>query len=444
MPVFVVGEKTLDSRQLRDLQVNTGYELEALYSNDLFKACLHAAGATVLEQGIATSTVSGSSTGGIMNGRRRTIARSSLFTQDPFVRLPDLNVVLTTPRMHSDAMQILTAVEDVMSKEEVINVEGAYLEGGNVIYLQEKRVLLHGLNPYGFYRQGWKPSPEESNPLIEEAVADLRVVGLLTHLDCAYLHSEILYHLDCYMQALPDGRLVVLNKAILSETSWAELEEILGDKLIDLGDPDYKRFKQLNFVSFMNAGKLVIVSSPVSDYLRSKLEDIGATLVTPENVDARSPYFNPRLAEHAAEWLRSKGYASALDQSLCTHLPKKTTGYETTDEENVPCDIYDSALGEYCVPLDTYLSESSITFDCGRGGPHCLVNEIADGLPGAVDVSSRELSEVKLAIPGTLFFRDAQSEISTRLAREFLIENRHAAPELQEAYDQQFGLVIRK
>lgn len=116
-------------------------------------------------------------------------------------------------------------------------IENTYFEGGNVIYASQKKLLFHGIDPDGHYGHGkngplfyatpreeyYKIDPKKTNQLLQNELAQhqIMVKGLgLNPEVLSYNSGRVLknyyFHLDCFMHLLPDGRLIILNKKILS------------------------------------------------------------------------------------------------------------------------------------------------------------------------------------------------------------------------------------
>jgi hypothetical protein len=151
--------------------------------------------------------------------------------------LDDIKLILV-PKGYIEERELAEIMQFILKNSDykLVEVEGSFFEGGNIHYLPEEKVLLHGLDPVGGYldeNREFRVDPKKTNEQLAKVLKpyNIKVVGV--EID-KYTHGQDYYHLDCYTQPLVDGRFAVLNMKMLTDTSRKELETILKDKLLDL------------------------------------------------------------------------------------------------------------------------------------------------------------------------------------------------------------------
>jgi hypothetical protein len=188
------------------------------------------------------------------------------------------------------------------------------------------------------------------------------------------------YHLDCFMQLLPDGRVIILNSNILSEASQEKMYEIFGDDFIDL---DYSGYDPVlfNFISIQKNNQTYVLASNLPADIVKSLQDLGLIVITSCMLDPTSPTYHKELAEQVALRLQKDGFETATAENLTTGVLKNRNGYPVDDGTALPPDERDkayfvSSTGESS-SLDECFSEDyrQNGFDYGVGGPHCLTTD---------------------------------------------------------------------
>jgi hypothetical protein len=332
-----------------------------------------------------------------------------------------------------------------------VAIENSYFEGGNLIYLPEHKILLHGDTPDGYYFSPDKLSAEEvcyCSPIEPKETTrqlskqllpfNIRTYGLETNpiftvrnattktLAAYYLRY---YHLDCFMHLLPDGRLLILNKKILSDASSNMLKAILGDKLIDLAYEEYlEKPVILNLVAVtrQDSPKITLISNRLPEEIIYKLEQLNLTVITPDTLQSSSARYNQEFSYRVKKALEAAGYMLDDKHDLLSSLPIKQAGYdfeitnitellqnlgntwlqsfklgsptfaqmlmefnllqkeEQQDGKKVyksyhlPPSISQDIKKCFCVSLSFILGTFHLDFVVGCGGVHCLSIEIHD------------------------------------------------------------------
>lgn len=162
------------------------------------------------------------------------------------------------------------------------------------------------------------------------------------------------YHLDCIMQYLPNGKVVVLNMEILDAGSQALLIELMGaDNVIDLAYEDYiNKPVKLNFVcAYSNQEKDHVVFSPQLPLaVRTRLSKLGLKLITPASFlpsANKSDDFdadlskelldsNPGIGDIDFSWVIGEGSLHCLTQEIesdndysITHIALSQVRYQS-------------------------------------------------------------------------------------------------------------------
>jgi len=276
-------------------------------------------------------------------------------------------------------------------------MDRSYFEGGNVFI--DGGTLFHmSSTPGGFYSK---------NRLLEGGLSDqvkplgLKVVDLnlsffgyeLSDLEKKRLKTEVLYHLDCFMSVLPDGRCVISNLQLLDSRSQEELRIHFGSRLIDLGLEDKEDYV-LNIQSIVNpeTGEICLVTDQVSDKVILKLnKQTGCRVITPKTLDPDSPFYNKSFSQAVYKKLVVSGFdyehASAIhtgdrppENDLLHHFPmhQGVLSSLTTDTAGY------RSLARYCDRIKEsialkvekeYPLREPIQFISGHAGVHCLVQE---------------------------------------------------------------------
>lgn len=363
--------RSLKWRSKMDL-VSVGYELVKAYKIALLKATLIAAGGEVIT---------------IVDSKKERKLTIYPFVRDPVLTLPDQDLMLYTyGNLQYGAKDILQQGEEKMGYQ-ALEVEGSYFEGGNIFYSQKRKLLLHGLNPEGRYHESFKPEPSQTNQHLSEKLspAGISVHGLeLNPLLMEYKNRRVqaynYYHLDCFMQLLPDGRMIILNKEILSPSSQEKMKELFGDDFIDLAYPDYLSKPVLfNFIALQKNNQTQVISPVLPEYVKNALQQLQINVITPDSLNSRmSNTFDITFSEQVASVLQKEGYETANAQNLTTHVPKNVNGYGLDNGDRLSSNIRDTALGASGKPLDEYYATGTPTlFTKASGGPHCLITDIA-------------------------------------------------------------------
>lgn len=409
-PVFLIPEKKLSASIKSELKggfrfnpsarLEDKMELCEQYQLDRLRAMLKVLGATVIRvQPQLTPIVTSKSTGqkffihnkallsAPMNNPSYQVSQEYRggypFPRDQFICLFDKKVILYSNPTIFDSSDMRACIEK-NSDYSFIEVNNAYFEGGNVIYCPNAHVLLHGINPVGYYKKHLDVAPAKTNKTLQEVLdKDITVIPIALNLN--YLNSKEdsrnYYHLDCFMQLLPDGRLILLNKQFLANESYNRLLEKFDSKLIDLNaeksaGPD----GMMNFVAIGTGKNTVVISSYLNDSIFKALQQNGLTVITPDSLNPSSTKYDIEFAAQVAEKLRDEGYTSAQFNNLLTHLALNDNGYEFSDATH--CDKVGllQCLKTTQSELNQVYLETSQGLIIRKGGPHCLTLEIDRGI----------------------------------------------------------------
>lgn len=374
VPVFgmkklYLVERIMNPESLDQLEGN----LCMLYLTALMKAIVEAIGGKVLP-------ILESESKGAFEGNHP-------FVRDPVVILQEHNLMLHTPGNYSTgAMDIVMLGKKFGYTAE--KIMDAYFEGGNIFYYAPKKIFLHGIDPppesrYSVCYIGSRTTtPQKTNEVLSKILADrgISVVGLeINPIIKAQkdVHDKY-YHLDCFMQLLPDGRLVIVNKEILSKASQEKLLEIFGSNFIDLAYSGYLSPILFNFLSIPINDQIHLLSSFLPEEVIQALKNLQLKVITPGSVDATNPAYNRELAEKVAFKLQEEGF-DATEGNLTTSVPKKRNGYFAEDGTLIPFDEIDRLYGSNFLSLNEFFREVYLVngFNYGGGGPHCLIADIA-------------------------------------------------------------------
>lgn len=303
--------------------------------------------------------------------------------RDMVTLLPDRKQVLLSSKGCSTraAMQrsLMAHLQTIDPTYRMLEVD-VYFEGGHLFYLPGQNILLHGNNLGGHYYQSTGhyleyPPIEQTQKLAERlAVEDIRVIGIeLSDIVKTQLHDnttlgDFVYHLDCFMQLMPNGRMLILNSAILSAESLAQLHEILGDRLIDLGYEDYLTTPTLlNFITVPYQNEVRIISHSLPQAVCDRLASLGYTqLITNQTLLPSSNGYHAEFAQATCRAMKGMGYTKKLDNHSLLCNPQ---------QENSGASVLSTLLGE-----DAFESLNPGY----SGGIHCLTLEVPDGAPTAI------------------------------------------------------------
>ena len=141
----------------------------------------------------------------------------------------------------------------------------------------------------GFSERQLQVKQETAKALgLQYIVLRLNSKHLMTHVQLAY------YHLDMFVTYLPDERLLITNKYILSKELFKCLQEVFGEKIIDLSLPDYMP-TNINILPVkISATESVLIMDSQLDYIESMIETETGCRVVSKNC------FNPGHHRYAA------------------------------------------------------------------------------------------------------------------------------------------------
>jgi N-dimethylarginine dimethylaminohydrolase len=379
-PVFGMRAKKLNKQSLgnpeeKEYSSRLASQLIVYYQHALLKATLEAVGGKVIF---------------IPDLAGQTNTPQFSFVRDPVVILTDENLMLCTKdNFDYGAMDILVQGRKMGFTAEKIN--HAYIEGGNVFYSSKRKVLLHGMHPTGHYLSDYsdydyKIEPIQTNEALSRKLSSrgIEVVGLALNpfiRSNPRLHNAY-YHLDCFMQLLPDGRAVILNSNILSEASQDKMYEIFDEDFIDLAYSGYDPVL-FNFISIQINNQTSVLASNLPACIVESLQDLGLIVITSCMLDPTSLTYHKELAEQVAFILQKDGFEKVTADNLITRIPQNINGYPIDDGTVLPPDERDkayvvSSTGEIS-SLDMSFSDDfqENGFNYGVGGPHCLTTDLA-------------------------------------------------------------------
>lgn len=374
------GMKTLSEGDCLDSSVNDYYSsyirhhhdfvmgcIEDDYHLALIRACLKVLGAPVIDLETVGDKVSS-------------------FTRDYAVVLENKNIILL-PADLEEREQCMHVMESIAknSNYKLMEIKGAHFGGGNCIYLPHLNLLLNGVGLSGGDSENYKgPDGDKKISLTktyERLQSELKslgieVMGIKFNPEIVGGNfKEFYYHLDCFMQFLSNGKLIILNKKMLSEDCRKFLEDKLQDKFIDL---EYEGYLEkpilLNWVE-IRAGEANYCLVPnLPDEIIKKLNLLGLTVITPSALDPESPRYDRKFCEKVVEELNKIGFKYANLRSLLSpSFFKEIFSYRTLSmDENIV-----SPWEELNVKEDNKIPASikkifNFNFVFREGGPGCL------------------------------------------------------------------------
>lgn len=382
-PTFFFREKVLTKENIQIDNIELGFALIESYNFNLLIATIKALGCSAVEINV---------------DRLSSIEGRFSFIRDPVVVLHDKKLILSTEMSEVyGSSAIITKMRELTDFKSLL-IQNAYFEGGNIFYLPDKKTLIHGLEPggrYGVIRPSFYNEknrlrystfdPADTNIKLssELKLYDINVIGLrmnpaVIRAAMGKIHGDYYFHLDCFMQLLPDGRMIILNKEMLSKDSQVILTQLLGKNLIDLGYEFYIDFPvSLNFISIPMGHKTHIITARIPDSIINSLAKLNLEVITPQSLDSKSHHYNAKLAANVLIHLQIQGYEIDDPAKIRAIVPKNRRGYKIDDGEILGSSLRDKALGRDEIALDVfYDSQNKISFEEGYGGPHCLTNEV--------------------------------------------------------------------
>lgn len=383
MPMIGVRQNLLTNYRLSSY--NMCRELRRDYHLALFRASIKALNCDVVEIGSIAPYSKYAFTPHV----------SYLYVRDPVLMLHDKHLVISTYGNESyRSRDIIKKVREITGYQHW-SINNTYFEGGNMFYIPSLQTVLHGLAPGGHYGKRdckkkflqsrredyYKVDPAETNRRLNKIFnrMGIDIMGLDLHPDVlTYNKSKVrehfYYHLDCFMQVLPDGRLIILNKKILSEYDQMRLQRLFGDKFIDLAYSDYLTKPVIfNFIAIPNEDNFTLISPTLPDSVLENLSKLGLSLITPESLDAEHERYNKEHAERVADILKSEGYVEADATNLATHLSRNIYGYRLENGKSLSLEKLEKKM---FYQLDDCYRNQPISFVYGAGGPHCFTTEI--------------------------------------------------------------------
>jgi len=390
LPVFGIRQRMLEYHNLSASKICA--ELTKDYHLAIFSATIKALGCDVIE--IAPDA--------------RPIRRSGAppisppqigyaYVRDPVVVIEDLDLIISTKKNeHYSSKSIINKLKEIKKYKHQL-IEHAYFEGGNVICVPFLKTILHGLHPESHYvkedastyltssrEDYYEIDPILTNQRLKEALSQygIDVLGLelcdevIAH-NNGCTREDYYYHLDCFMQLLPDGHLLILNKKILSDDAQRRLEKLFGDKIIDLAYSGYLTEPTiLNFVTIPKDNNFIFVSSFLPESVIENISKLGYSLITPHSLDVRHNKYNKELSKRVSEVLRAEGYTEAKDNNLATYFPINDHGYLLDDGRKIDFEALNTRIPNMQQFINEYYCEHPVSFVYGGGGPHCLTTEI--------------------------------------------------------------------
>lgn len=404
-PFFVMRRRAMDEIY-RDRD-NKSKQLIRDYHLALFKASIKALNSDVIEVFSESQN-------------RYTLNKPEYrYVRDPVVVLHDIGLILSTEgnkKYLSD--EIIKKIQEQTGYHS-IQVKNSYFEGGNVFYVPQKKCFLHGFDPDGHYsktKTSYYTTPRKDYYKIDPAITNKNIDNLLKKygikVKALALNPKLIaedqddvimhyyFHLDCFMQLIPDGRLMILNKNILSKRSQKKLTSIFGDNFIDLAYPDYQTNPMMfNFIAIPKDDSFAIISPTLPDSVIESLEKQGLQVITPETLTAGSARYNSEFAAKIVKELEKEGFIGMTPMNLATHLATNQKGYYLCNG------ITASALLKTTFrSADDEYKKTPIKFVYGGGGPHCLTNEVN---PSSIVGYTYTLKNVGFFKPLPIFQRDA-------------------------------------
>ncbi len=375
MDTFIDALGKHPADQLRITQLGA---LTNAYRDDLFKGVLFSLLPEVRVVPPVMSTVKALGHAGMDK-------RNEVFIRDPLLFFNDQTkiVAVYSKIYESDIKTIVDTVKDTPGCPAIdfIRLESS-MDGGNVIYSAERKLLLHGDNAVENYKEDDPRCTEVSRELKDKLFKygiDVLGIRLNRKLYPVTIKNKF-FHLDLVMHALPNGTFLVLNKKLLAPGSFELLEKTLGESLVDLQCPltDIKNLPPMNLVSFVDKDGVVIISNNMRDELLEKLSAFGRVIMI-NTLDSRTSRYDESLSQKVAMYLSSIGYkdinASTLLQALpCqpSYLVRVDGEYQRIDYEKYYCEV----MSRISSPPDQVLIDSKLDF-FANGGPHCLTQNVS-------------------------------------------------------------------
>jgi N-dimethylarginine dimethylaminohydrolase len=346
-----------------------------LYRMHLRTALLKALGANTVAVGLPKKKLLTSS----FTGHVRDIT----FAQDSLLILPDKKLCLT-PQLLADEGGALFKKIPSDYHYHLRKVDGCHFEGGNLIYAPERLAVLQGWYPAGYHKTAYQAlhlTHMESYTVLRKVLLH-EGVELVPVLLKNSVDTGRYYHLDTYMQRLPDGRLLLLSKNMLKPESYKALKDYWGEDLIDLNYEAYNITPcMLNFTCVPNkeAGSYYLVSHELPQVLYDQIRIINKkstkriklTWVTPQSITHDSGKYCSDLAGQVAEYMQRYGYLSATAKSLGSRLPKNC--YYKQEYQCIKKKVNTRVSNAF----DDLLVEHGMAFHHGDAGIHCLYLQFA-------------------------------------------------------------------
>lgn len=254
---------------------------------------------------------------------------SAVFVQDPFKILHGTGVAIHCGTWHRRSFSDHTLRLHKIGYQ-VVNVKGAYFEGGNLVYVPSKKLLIHGANPVGQYetermerdnfgrsypQRCWKVAPDVTCAQLAKTLSPYGITVIDIHCSA--------YHLDLALNCLPDGRVLGATQHFSPE-AMSELRTHLGGLLVEI-NADKSSYASIHLNALtIQCGRVTYViahpfmsPSPAYDADRevfyTKMMDEGIIPVTAECLFSESPLYWPELTERVSMRLKEKGHPS-LDE----------------------------------------------------------------------------------------------------------------------------------
>ncbi len=312
--------------------------------------------------------------------------RNELFIRDPLLLFNYQRkiVALYSKIYESDIKTIIDTVKATPGCPEIDFVElESSMDGGNVIYSAERKLLLHGDNTVTNYKDGDPRSTEVSRELKDKLFKyGVNVLGIrLNRKSYSKTIDDKFFHLDLVMHILPKGRLLILTKKLFDPGSFESLKKEWGESLIDLECPltDIEKLPPMNLISFVDNDGVVIVSNNLRADLLDKLSAFGK-VITVNTLDSRTPRYDEPLSQKVASYLSNIGYKDVNATTLLQALPCRPS-YLVRVGEEYQCIDYEKYYYEVMSRLsnpDHALSDSDRELDFfTEGGPHCLTQNVS-------------------------------------------------------------------
>lgn len=280
-----------------------------------------------------------------------------VFTRDIGIVLDDLQILLASKEFNQSksTTELLNAIKKQFNYQ-LITIPDVRFIGGDIFYLPQHKVLFYGVHPSKEYKSKTVLHDKLSCELKPRGVnvMPLELAGECTRSENFY------YHLDCLMEALPDGRLIILNKKLFTSESYRKLQTLLGPKLIDLEYEDYElKPVMLNFIAVKKGDKITCVSPSLPKELIEKLRKLNLDVITSDMLDPTQPeLYSPLLCKKVCKHLIDDNFLDINPESLLLNAHSRK---------------YHPALFYPCRPL---LSKEERQLLMKAGGPHCLTLEV--------------------------------------------------------------------